>query len=98
MMKLESLEDVQELRARLIDADDTLAAFKAAPGDTVPAVAMNVGMSSPHAGRHRRYTVDLLPVPKHVAISAAERARSKVVDQLRQLGVVVADVEGSTAP
>lgn len=83
-MQLKDIEEVLELQRQLQVADSTLRVFESAPGTTVQAQAVVGGCDY---GRGAR--VDLLPVEKALAVSAAKRARSKIVDQLRCLGVSV---------
>lgn len=84
-MDLKDLELVGELKRDLEHADKALAAFEAEPGPTVTAVA-----ATNRAQRHGPiYEVELLPVDKAVAVSAAQRQRSKIVAQLQSLGVTV---------
>lgn len=91
-MNLKDLDEVGELKRELEGWRRTLSAFEGAKGDTVP-VQARVGSLDYGRGA----TVDLLPVPKQVAVSAAQRAVSKVIDQLRNLGVEVTDPEEDAA-
>ncbi len=86
-MKLQDLERIAELRDELESANRVLSAFVQVQGDTVRVQARSIVVDGSY-GRGGE-TVDLLPVPKEVAVSAAQRAVSKVVDQLLQLGVQV---------
>lgn len=90
MMKLSHLKTVQMLRDALTEADRILRQFEAVKEDTVPAVAC---LESRDFGRFAGAHVALLPVPKQVAVSAAIRERSKIVQQLAELGVEVDHVQ-----
>lgn len=83
-MKLSDLETVNDLKIQLRAVDEVLAAFQRVPGDTVAAYA-----TSDRANYSRGYRVQLLPVPKSLAVSAALREREKVVARLAALGVTV---------
>lgn len=83
-VKLSNLDRINELRARLVTANNTLDKFKRVKTDLVPCVAYS------DAGAFcRGADVELLPVPLSVAISAAERDVSKIVAELQQLGVTL---------
>lgn len=81
-MELKDLELVTQLKSDLQQADQTLRAFENLPDGPVQVYAEGSG--------YVRARVELLPVDKSVAVSAAQRKRSKVVAQLQSLGVTVA--------
>lgn len=88
-MKLSALDHVDSLRGRLRAANDILKAFEAAP----EFVACKALTDSTNFGRS--CSVELAPVPRELAVSAAASARSKIISELAQLGVEVDEVEGS---
>lgn len=81
-MKLKDFDRVRDLRDQLAHAEAVLEEFRKAPGPTVPATAY-----ARDGSYARGASVALLPVAKEVAVSAAERARSKILAELQQLGV-----------
>lgn len=93
MLKLSQLEELleigRELQEQLRQADHTLAAFEAIEGPTVPCRAITPSSFDVGYRRVATAVVDLLPVPKEQAISAAIRARSKIVQELANLGIEV---------
>jgi hypothetical protein len=83
-LNLKNLDRVNELRDELKDAREVLAAFEAIPvGDHIKTFA--------HAmvGMHRRFTIELMPVPRITAIEAARVDVRRVVKELAALGVLV---------
>lgn len=82
-MNLSNIDRVRELSNELNHTREVLAAFERMPGDTVPACAHT------SVGGYRGHSVVLLPVAKSVAVSAAKREVSKVIEQLAHLGVEV---------
>jgi hypothetical protein len=84
-MRLEDLDTVRNLRMVLEEADATLKAFDAAETENVPVRAYTCATHGSLS-----FAVNLLPVPKQVAVSAARREREKIADKLRSLGVTVA--------
>lgn len=87
-MNVEDYDKVGALIDRLKLADRTLAAFEQYEGETVPSSARISGNLDGFS-RGKGVYVDLLPVPKHVAVSAARRAREKIAAELLALFVVV---------
>lgn len=85
-MELKDLDRVGQLRVDLDYADAVLQAFEEMPGPMVPTQAVSAAKLD--FGR-KVARVDLLPVEKSVAVSAARREREKIVNELRQLGVTV---------
>lgn len=84
-MKLKDLNEIRDLTQDLKQAEQVLYEFQNIPEDFVIAKAhTNDDLRSGPS-----YTVLLLPVAKHVAVSAAKRECSKIVDKLRSLGVDV---------
>lgn len=86
-MDLNDLEKVHDLRSGLGYALQTLRAFERVEGDTVRSFA---------TANHQ--TVVLLPILKEVAISAAKREVSKLIQQLSNLGVTVSEEQGARPP
>lgn len=83
-MKATDIETVQEKLQALATQRKVLAAFEKAEGDTVPAFAQ-----AQSCAFQRSVTVQLLPVPKELAVSAAQREVDKLVGELAMLGVEV---------
>lgn len=84
-MRLADIDTVQQLQSRLAHADALIAAFQKVLGATVPCYASS---GTTEYGRNNA-SVALPPVPKEIAVSAAQRERSKIVAELQQLGVSV---------
>lgn len=86
-MNLKDLDRTGQLRGKLVLARRTLDAFERFDGETVPSTAYIPRDPNQMGGLSG--CVDLLPVPKSQAVSAAKREVSKIVEQLAHLGVEV---------
>jgi hypothetical protein len=83
-MNLKDIDKVLELAGQLQLEREIAAKARAYPHDVVP-------VESAASIAFRLIRVELPPVPKSVFVSAAERAVSKTIAELQQLGVVVDD-------
>jgi hypothetical protein len=99
-MKLSQLSQLLDaghvLVERLLEADRIIEAFKAQPGDLVACRAFATGAGAPtdsNYGRWHVLSVEVLPIDRKYALSAAVRQRAKVLAELAALDV---DLDNAT--